>query len=53
MSLFGAFVKTVVNVATLPVAVAADVVTMGGDAIDGGNTHTQKHIEKLKDEADD
>lgn len=30
MSLFSALVKTVVNVATLPVAVVKDVITMAG-----------------------
>lgn len=53
MGLFGALVKTVVNVATLPVDVVKDVVTMGGDAIDGGKTYTQKKLEKIKEEADE
>ena len=38
MSLFGALVRTAVNVVTLPVAVVADVVTLGGDSVDGGKT---------------
>ena len=52
MSLFGALVRTAVNVVTLPVAVVADVVTLGGDSVDGGKTYTQKHLEALKDEAE-
>lgn len=55
MGLFGALVKTVVNVATLPVAMAADVVTMGGDALEyeNGKTHTRKHLEQIKRDADE
>lgn len=53
MGLFGALVKTVVNVATLPVSVAADVVTLGGDSVDGGKTYTQKKLEQIKREADE
>jgi hypothetical protein len=53
MGLFGAIVKTAINVAILPVEVVKDAATMGGDFIDGGKTYTQKHIEKIKDEADE
>lgn len=54
MGLFGAVVRTVVNTATLPVAVARDIVTLGGviDRTDG-KLHTTAHLERLKEEADD
>lgn len=57
MKLFGQLIRTVVNVATLPVAVAKDVVTFGG-AFSGENeelkareTAIAKALQKLKDEA--
>ena len=53
MSLFGALVRTAVNTALLPVAVAKDVLTMGDDYPFGGDTATQKQIEKLKREAEE
>lgn len=56
MSLFGKIVKTAINVATLPVAVAKDVVTLGNCA-NGGDcnwqTFTGKKIDQIKDECDD
>ncbi len=50
MSLFSAFVRTGVNVATLPVAWAKDLqlIVKGETA-----TNTGKHIEKIKNEAED
>jgi len=51
MGLFDSIVRTAVNVATAPVAVAKDVVTMGGDSISGGKTYTEKKIEQIKREA--
>lgn len=53
MSLFGALVKTVVNTALLPVAIAADVVTLGGKALGDGESFTEKQIETLKREANE
>lgn len=53
MGLFGKLIKTIVNVAELPVAVAKDVVTLGGVAQDRGQSHTRELLEKIKDEADD
>jgi hypothetical protein len=52
MSLFSAIVKTVVNVAVLPVAVAVDVVTLGGVVTDKPSA-TLTQIEKIKEESED
>ncbi len=51
MKLFGQFIRTVVNVALLPVAVAKDVVTLGGTLIGDEESATREAIERLKDEA--
>jgi hypothetical protein len=63
MKLFGQLVRTVVNTALVPVAVVADVVTLGGvvgggnDPLEGagefqiGQTHTGRRLQTLKDEA--
>ena len=51
MSLFGAFVRTVVNVATLPVAVVKDVVTLGGVAMCKEKSYTAEKLEQIKEEA--
>ena len=50
MNLFGAIVKTVVNVATLPVAVVKDIVTLGNIA-SGDEPYTVQKIEQIKKEA--
>lgn len=49
MKLFGQIVRTVVNVALLPVAVAKDVMTMG--AVGEPQTFTAEAIERIKEEA--
>lgn len=51
MKLFGQMVRTAVNVATLPVAVAKDVVTLGGVASDNGLPYTVEKLKQIKDEA--
>lgn len=50
MKLFGQLVRTVVNVATLPVAAVKDVVTLGGVALDRESFVVEK-IQQIKDEA--
>lgn len=50
MGLFGKIVATAINVATLPVAVAKDVVTLGGTTIDQRSAIVKK-LEQIKDEA--
>lgn len=49
MKLFGQLVRTAVNVATLPVAIAKDAVTLGN--IGARKTYTQQALEELKEEA--
>jgi hypothetical protein len=51
MSLFGALVRTAVNVATLPVAVAKDAVTLGGTITDERSAVAEA-LERLKREAE-
>lgn len=51
MKLFGQIIRTVTNVAVMPVAVAKDVLTLGGAATDQNESYTAQQIEKLKDEA--
>lgn len=53
MGLFGALVKTVVNVATLPVAIVADVVTLGDVCGEDRGTFTTRKLQQIKDEASD
>lgn len=57
MGLFGALVRTVVNVATLPVtlplAVTKDVFTMCGELTDQDECYTKQLIEQIKDEAEE
>jgi hypothetical protein len=52
VSLFGAIVKTVVNVVTLPVAVVKDVVTLGNIA-SGDEPYTIQKIQQIKEEANE
>lgn len=51
MKLFGQLIRTVVNTALLPVAVAKDIVTLGGTLTDDDSSATREAIERLKDEA--
>lgn len=51
MKLFGQLVRTVVNTATLPVAVVRDLVSLGGAIDNNGKPHTLDALEKLKREA--
>lgn len=53
MELFGKIVKTAINVATLPVSVAKDVVTLGGVATEQRDSYTSQKLQQIKDEADD
>ncbi len=51
MGLFDAIVRTVINTATLPVAVAKDACTLGGELIDEESA-TAQHLDRIKREAD-
>jgi hypothetical protein len=50
MSLFGQIVRTAINVATLPVAVAKDVVTLGRAGEPWKKTYTEEKLEQIKEE---
>ncbi len=52
MSLFGKIVRTVVNTAALPVAVAKDTFTLGNVG-DRRGSYTAQKLQQLKDEAED
>ena len=51
MKLFSQFVSTAVNLATLPVAVAKDVVTLGGVATEQDEPYIVQKLKQLKEEA--
>jgi len=53
VSLFGKIIRTTVNLATLPVAVAKDVITLGGIATEQSKTYTEQKLEQIKEEAED
>jgi len=53
MGLFGKLVATAINVATLPVAVAKDVVTLGNAANSASErSFTVQKLQQIKDEAE-
>jgi len=51
MKLFSQLVRTAVNIATLPVAVLEDVVTLGGCANGKDEPYTVRALKQLKEEA--
>lgn len=51
LKIFGQLIRTAVNVVALPVALVADVATMGGEANDHGQTYTGEALRRLKREA--
>lgn len=53
MSLFGKIVRTTINVATLPVAVVQDVLTLGGVMTGQEVPYTEQKLEQIKEEAED
>lgn len=53
MSIFGKVIKTMVNVAVLPVQVVKDIYTLGGVATSQKKSYTVQQLEKIKEEADD
>jgi hypothetical protein len=50
MKLFGQLIRTAVNVVTLPVAVAQDVLTLGGTIVDK-KPYTLEHLKKIAEDA--
>lgn len=53
MGLFGALVRTAVNVVSLPVAVVKDVATLGGVCTGEDEPYTVQKLKQIKDEAED
>jgi hypothetical protein len=53
MKIFGQIIRTVVNTATLPVALAQDAFTLGGLATEQRKPYTMQALEKLKREAEE
>lgn len=52
MGLFGALIKTTVETVKLPVAIAKDVFSLGGVAVDRGS-YTVEKLEDIKKAAED
>ena len=52
MSLLGKLLKTTIHVATLPLDVAKDVMTMAG-AVNGNDPATKKKLHKLSEDMDE
>lgn len=53
MGLFGALIKTAINIVTLPVDIIKDIHTFGGAMTDQPKTYTEQKLEKIKEEASD
>lgn len=53
MSLFAQIVRTAVNVATLPVAIIRDAISLAGATDNNGRPHTADQLDKIKREASD
>lgn len=53
MSIFGKLLKTAVDVATLPVAAAADIVTLGGELTNRRNTYTGDNARRVVDDLEE
>lgn len=53
MSIFGSILKTVVAVATSPIDLAMDVVTLGGALTEQGETYILRKLQKIVDDIED
>lgn len=51
MKLFGQLIRTAVNIATLPVAVGMDALTLGGTMNGKDEPYTVKAVKQIKEEA--
>lgn len=49
MGLLGSLLKTAINVATLPVSIIKDVVTVGGTLTDKEKPYTEERSEKISE----
>ena len=52
MGMFGKLIGAVIETVTIPVAVVADVVTLGGAINEKGETYTGSKIERIVDDLD-
>lgn len=52
MRLFGQIIRTAINVATLPIAVVKDVVTLGGVARYPKGSYVVENLRKIKEESE-
>ena len=53
MGLFSAMVKVAVDMATLPVDLVKDVVTLGGISTDNGGSYVAEKLEQIKRDAEE
>ena len=53
MSLLGSLIATVIDTASLPVAIVKDVATMGGVLTDRRESYTQEKARNLRDDIND
>ncbi len=53
MGLFSALVKTAIETVQLPIAVVKDVVTLGGEMTDNGESYTKEQLREIKKAAQD
>lgn len=53
MGLFSALVKITVDVVTLPIDIAKDVVTLGGFGTDQDKPYTLQKLDQIKEDAEE
>lgn len=53
MSIFGKLLKTTLDIATTPIDVAKDVVTLGGALTDQRKPYTAQKLDRLQDDAEE
>lgn len=53
MSWFSTIIKTAIETAKLPIAVVADITTLGGVAAGKKTTYTTEQLENIKDASED
>jgi len=53
MTLFSALVKTTINLATLPIAIVKDVITLGNAANSDEKTYTEQKLDEIKKDSEE
>ena len=53
MGLFSAIVKVAVDITTLPIAVAKDIVTFGGIATEQDKPYTAQRLDQIREDSED